>query len=88
MKFLINEVKKKTKTGWKWLCKVFMIDNVWDIRDITEQFSIRTYLSPQYDWANLTINYGSWTGIMVISELIKKYYFTDAEIIDVSVFNS
>lgn len=86
--FIINEVKKKTRTGGKGLCRVFLIDDScgnW-IADITERIAEMSVWKECYDWVNLTINYGSWTGAMRIAEIIRLNRGNDSQIIDVSIF--
>jgi len=92
--FLINEQYKKTTKGGKWLCRVFMvrddkqhIKHTWShVVDITKAVAEKSYRMNEFDWINLTIHYWSWTGQMVISEIIKKYFYSDANIVDVSIF--
>lgn len=88
--FLINEVKKKTKTWWKWLCRVFMI-SYWPyeaikIDDMTAVIADKLRLQDYFDWINLTIHYWSWTWQMVISQQLKEDFWNDVNIVDVSIF--
>ena len=88
MLFLINEQKKKTNKWGKWLCRVFFIQNIWDVKclDITKRISEIMNREKQYDWINLTIHFWSGTGVMNISEAIKVYRWDDVIIQDVSIF--
>lgn len=88
MLFLINEQKKKTTRGGKWLCRVFLIQTVWQLRclDITERMSEITKREKQFDWVNLTIHYGSWTGSIVLTEAIRVHRGNDVEVQDISIF--
>ena len=83
--FLINEVKKKTTKGGKWLCRVFILED-WEIKDITRRVSELWNREKQYDWINLTVHYWSWTGIMVIENILKVHRWDDIMIKDVSIF--
>lgn len=86
-KFLINESKIKTKTGWKWLCRVFLIDESCEkwFADITERIAELSNRQNDYDWINLTIHYWSWTWAMVISNVINVNWWK-SEIINISIF--
>lgn len=88
MLFLINEQKKKTRMGGKWLCRVFLINTLVNaqIVDITKRMSEITKREKQFDWVNLTIHYGSWTGSMVLTEAIRVHRGNDVEVQDVSIF--
>lgn len=91
MLFLINEQKKKTRLWGKWLCRVFMID-YWktepnQFHDITETIAKKLWREKQFDWVNLTIHYWSGTGNMIISEQLKKDFWDDIVIKDVSIFD-
>ena len=83
--FLINEVKKKTSKWWKWLCRVFLVDD-WDVVDITKRISELWNREEQYDWINLVVHYWSWTWIMVIETILKVNRWDDIIIKDVSIF--
>jgi hypothetical protein len=83
--FIINEVKKKTRTWWKGLCRVFILED-WKVKDITRRIAELWNREKQYDWINLTIHYWSWTWIMVIGNIIKVYRWDDINIFDVSIF--
>ena len=90
MLFLINEEKRKTTKGGKWLCRVFLVHE-WmqqpvKITDITKRISELMNREKQFDWINLTIHYWSWTGVMCISESIKVNRWDDVVIQDVSIF--
>lgn len=87
MKFLINEVKKKTKTWWKWLCKVFLIDESceWGIADITARIAELGKRLNDYDWHNLLVHYGSGTWSMVISNIIQVNRWYDIKILNISI---
>jgi len=83
--FLINEQYKKTTKGGKWLCRVFILED-WEIKDITRRVSELWNREKQYDWINLTVHYWSWTGIMVIKNILKVNWGNDINIVDVSIF--
>ena len=84
MLFLINEQKKKTSKWWKWLCRVFLVDD--EVVDITKRMSEITKREKQYDWINLTIHYWNWTWTMILTEALKVHRGNDIEIKDVSIF--
>ena len=94
MLFLINEQKKKTSTGGKWLCRVFLVhddkkhykNTGQQVVDITKRISELMNREKQFDWINLTIHYWSWTGIMVIENILKVNWGNDINIVDVSIF--
>lgn len=83
--FLINEQYKKTTKGGKWLCRVFLLED-WEIKDITRRIAELWNREKQFDWINLTIHYWSWTGIMVIKNILKVNWGNDINIVDVSIF--
>lgn len=84
--FLINEQYKKTTKGGKWLCRVFLVIEKDDIVDITRRIAELWNREKQFDWINLTIHYWSWTGIMVIENILKVNWWNDIYIKDVSIF--
>lgn len=87
MKFLINELKKKTKTWGKWLCKVFLIDESceWGFTDITKRIAELGNRTNDYDWHNLVVRYGSGTWSMVISNVIQVNWWLGSKILDISI---
>lgn len=91
MLFLINEQKKKTRLWGKWLCRVFLVQE-WmqqpvNVIDITRRIAELMNREKQFDWINLTIHYWSGTGNMIISEQLRKDFWNDIVIKDVSIFN-
>lgn len=85
MIFLINEQRKKTKTWWKWLCRVFLVSE-WLVEDITKRISELWRAENNYDWHNLTVHYWSGTWCMLISEIIQVNWWNDSKIFDISIF--
>lgn len=89
MLFIINEQFKKTTTGGKWLCRVFLVQYNWiynECIDVTKRIGELWVWLKYYDWSNLTINYGSGTWFMRISELIKNHRWEDTVTQNVSIF--
>lgn len=82
-KFIVNEVSKKIKGSWKWLCRVFLLEEN-GIKDITEKVSELT--KTDFDGVNLTVNYWSWTGAMVIETAIRLHWWGDMEFFNMSIF--
>ena len=88
--YLINEQKKKTRMGGKWLCRVFLVSTTpLDeplFVDITKEISQKLGKEKQFDGINLTIYYWSGTGFMVIDQYLREVFWRDVEVIDISIF--
>jgi len=88
--FIITEKRVRTRSWGKWLCLVHQIENN-TVEDITEaiyedqEFQERNWPTTLKD-RNLVISYGSWTGAMRLMAYLRKKYWNDVDIHDVSPY--
>lgn len=89
--YLVSTRWVKTPTGWKDFCQVFYQgrddknfcpEKPDDITEIVAQ-QMRMPIKN----GSIEIHYGSWTGFMRIEQYLKKTYWEDTKVFNVSVFN-
>ena len=83
--YLISQIYKPGRTGWKYLCKVFAVVGN-EVRNCTASMSDRLWLT--YNKWNIVILSWCWTWVMVITAELEKYTWAipNKDIFDVSVF--
>lgn len=84
--FVINTQFTKRPNWWFWLCKVFEIDPVWDIKEITKSISIEWDFKFDTKWYG-TIKIYHWCGTAYvrIKEVIRKIYWLESFMVNVSI---